>query len=40
MCTGFWSGNLLTRDNWGDPGVDERIKLRWMKGKYVQRVLE
>jgi hypothetical protein len=29
-CTGFWWGNLGERDHWGDPGVDERIILRWM----------
>jgi len=26
---GFWWGNLGERDHWGDPGVDERIILRW-----------
>jgi hypothetical protein len=29
-CTGFWWVNLRERDHWGDPGVDERIILRWM----------
>jgi len=26
---GFWLGNLKERDHLGDPGVDERIILRW-----------
>jgi hypothetical protein len=30
MCTGFWWGNLREREHWGDPGVDERIILRWI----------
>jgi hypothetical protein len=29
-CTGFWWGNLRERYHWGDPGVDERIILRWI----------
>jgi hypothetical protein len=29
VCTGFWWENLRERDHWGDPGVDERIILRW-----------
>jgi hypothetical protein len=28
--TGFWWGNLRERDHWREPGVDERIILRWM----------
>jgi hypothetical protein len=27
-CTGFQWGNLRERDQWRDPGVDERILLR------------
>jgi len=27
---GFWWGNLRERDHWGDPGIDERIILRWI----------
>jgi hypothetical protein len=27
---GFWWGNLRERDNWGDPGVEGRIILRWI----------
>jgi len=27
---GFWWGNLRERDQWGDPGVDGRIILRWI----------
>ena len=33
-CTGFWWGNLRERDHLGDPGVDERIILRWIFRKY------
>jgi hypothetical protein len=29
-CKGFWWGNLRERDNWGDPGVDRRIIIRWL----------
>jgi hypothetical protein len=29
-CIGFWWGNLRERGHWGDPGVDERIILRWI----------
>jgi hypothetical protein len=32
--TGFWWGNLRERDNWGDPGVDGRITLRWIFRKW------
>jgi len=28
--TGFWWVNLRERDRLGDPGVDERIILRWI----------
>jgi hypothetical protein len=27
VCTGFWWGNMSERDQWVDPGVDERIIL-------------
>jgi hypothetical protein len=33
-CTGFWWGNLREGDHWGDPGVDERIILRWIFRKW------
>ena len=33
-CTGFWWGNLRERDHLGDPGVDGRIILRWIFGKW------
>jgi hypothetical protein len=32
--TRFWWGNLRERDQWGDPGVDERIILRWVFRKW------
>jgi hypothetical protein len=28
--TGFWWGNLKERDHFEDPGVNERIILRWI----------
>jgi hypothetical protein len=34
VCTGFWWGNLRERDQWGDPGVDVRIVLRWIFRKW------
>jgi hypothetical protein len=32
--TGFWWGNLRERDQLEDPGVDERIILRWILRKW------
>jgi len=32
--TGFWWGNLSEKDNFGDPGVDGRIILRWTFRKW------
>jgi len=32
--TRFWWGNLREGDNFGDPGVDGRIILRWIFGKW------
>jgi hypothetical protein len=32
--TGFWWGNLREGDHLGDPGVDERIILRWLFRKW------
>jgi hypothetical protein len=29
-CTGFSWKSLRERDHWGDPGLDERIILRWI----------
>jgi hypothetical protein len=29
-CAGFWWGNLREKGQWGDPGVDWRIILRWI----------
>jgi hypothetical protein len=34
MYTGFWWGNLRERDHLGDPGIDERIILRWIFRKW------
>jgi len=34
VCTRFWRGNLGERDNWGDPGIDKRIILRWIFRKW------
>jgi len=34
VCTGFWCGKLRKRDHWGDPGVDGRIILEWIFGKW------
>jgi len=31
--TGFWWGYLRVRDHLGDPGVNERIILRWILRK-------
>jgi hypothetical protein len=28
--TGFWFGNLRERDRFEDPGVDERVKIKWI----------
>jgi len=32
--TGFWSGNLRERDHLEDTGVDGRILLKWIFGKW------
>jgi hypothetical protein len=34
VCTGFWWGSLREGDHWGDPDVDERIKLRGILRKW------
>jgi len=33
-CTGFWWVNLLERDQWGDPGPDGRMIIRWIFRKW------
>jgi hypothetical protein len=33
VCTGFWWGNMTERDQWGDPGIDGKIILRWILKK-------
>jgi hypothetical protein len=33
-CTGFVWGNLRKEDHWGDPGVDGKIILGWIFGKW------
>ena len=30
----FWWGNLREGDQWGDPGVDGKIILGWIFGKW------
>jgi len=32
--TGFWWGNLRERDHLEDPGINERIILRWFIKKW------
>jgi hypothetical protein len=34
VCTGFWWGNLREGDYWKDPGVDGKIILRLIFGKW------
>jgi hypothetical protein len=37
--TGFWWGDPSEGDHLGDPGVDGRIILRWIFGKWDGRTL-
>jgi hypothetical protein len=34
VCTGFWWGNLREKNHWADTGVDGRIVLGWIFGKW------
>jgi hypothetical protein len=34
MYAGYWWENLRIRDQLGDPGIDERIMLRWIFRKW------
>ena len=34
MYTGFWWGNLMEKDHFVDPGIDEKIILRWIFRKW------
>ena len=34
MHTGFWWGNLSKRDHMEDPGIDERMILKWTLRKW------
>ena len=34
VCTGFWWGNVREIDYLEDPGLDERIILRWIFKKW------
>jgi hypothetical protein len=31
---GFWWGNLMERDHWGDQGINGRIIIRWIFRKW------
>jgi hypothetical protein len=33
VLTGFWLGGPKVKDLWEDPGVGERITLRWTLGR-------
>jgi hypothetical protein len=35
VCTGFWWGNPREGDHWGYPGIDGRIILGWIFGKWA-----
>jgi hypothetical protein len=38
MHTTFWSGNLKGGDHMEDLGIDGRIILEWILGKYSEKV--
>jgi hypothetical protein len=37
--TGFWWGDLRGGDHLGDPGVDERIILKWIRWQALVNVV-
>jgi len=38
VCTGVWWGNLRERDHLEDRGVDGRILVKWIFGKWDGRI--
>jgi hypothetical protein len=40
LYTGFWWGNLREKDHLEDPGLEGRIILRWIFGKWDVRGMD